>query len=463
MANKIKLKRGLSTNVSSLQLETGELAVTTDTGELYVGDKDKKVLKINNNTTYTLTKSGSTITLKGSDGSTQSVSDSNTTYSAATQSANGLMSSTDKTKLDGIATGANKYSLPTASSSTLGGVKVGTNLSISSGVLSATDTTYSAATQSAAGLMSAADKTKLDGIATGANKITVDTALSSSSTNPVQNKVINTALAGKANTSAIPTKTSQLTNDSGFKTTDTNTTYSISKSGSTITLTGSDGKTSTVTDSNTTYSAATTSANGLMSSSDKTKLNGIATGAQVNNVVVSTSQPTASTAEVWVNPNGALDLSALWDKLYPVGSVYMSTSSTNPGTLFGGTWAQITGRFLYCTTTSKTTGGSETHTHTGPSHSHTYGIAMGAFYGAAGYESSASTGVLKNGTGDPAGWASWTSANVTNNANATASSKTNSNAIQKSTANTGASGTGNTGASSSLPPYFTVYCWYRTA
>ena len=162
MANKIKLKRGLSTNVSSLQLETGELAVTTDTGELYVGNKDKQVVKINENTTYTLTKSGSTITLKGSDGSTQTVSDSNTTYSAATQSANGLMSSADKTKLDGIATGANNYSLPTASSSTLGGVKVGTNLSISNGVLSATDTKYNAATTSAAGLMSANDKIKLN-------------------------------------------------------------------------------------------------------------------------------------------------------------------------------------------------------------------------------------------------------------------------------------------------------------
>lgn len=57
-----------------------------------------------------------------------------------------------------------------------------------------TDTTYSAATQSAAGLMSAADKTKLDGIATGANKTTVDSALSSSSTNPVQNKVVKGAL-----------------------------------------------------------------------------------------------------------------------------------------------------------------------------------------------------------------------------------------------------------------------------
>ena len=42
-------------------------------------------------------------------------------------------------------------------------------------------------------------KNKLDGIATGATKITVDSALNSSSTNPVQNKVINTALGTKAN------------------------------------------------------------------------------------------------------------------------------------------------------------------------------------------------------------------------------------------------------------------------
>lgn len=46
-----------------------------------------------------------------------------------------------------------------------------------------------------------AEKNKLSGIATGANKTTVDSALSSTSTNPVQNKVINTALSGKANSS----------------------------------------------------------------------------------------------------------------------------------------------------------------------------------------------------------------------------------------------------------------------
>lgn len=43
-----------------------------------------------------------------------------------------------------------------------------------------------------------AEKSKLAGIAEGANKTTVDSALSASSANPVQNKVINTALAAKA-------------------------------------------------------------------------------------------------------------------------------------------------------------------------------------------------------------------------------------------------------------------------
>lgn len=60
------------------------------------------------------------------------------------------------------------------------------------------DTKYSNATQSASGLMTAEDKTKLDGIAIGANKTVVDTALSSTSTNPVQNKVVKAALDGKA-------------------------------------------------------------------------------------------------------------------------------------------------------------------------------------------------------------------------------------------------------------------------
>ena len=50
------------------------------------------------------------------------------------------------------------------------------------------------ATIDTSGLMSASDKIKLNGISEGANKTTVDEALSSTSTNPVQNKVINTKL-----------------------------------------------------------------------------------------------------------------------------------------------------------------------------------------------------------------------------------------------------------------------------
>lgn len=109
----------------------------------------------------------------------------------------------EKAKLSGIAAGANKYTLPTASATTLGGVKVGTNLSISNGVLSAKDTTYSAATTSAAGLMSASDKTKLNGIESGANKTIVDASLSDTSTNPLQNKAIAAVLAAKVSLASV--------------------------------------------------------------------------------------------------------------------------------------------------------------------------------------------------------------------------------------------------------------------
>ncbi len=133
---------------------------------------------------------------------------------AATTSAAGLMSADDKTKLDGIATGANKYTHPSYTARTgkptanatpaFGGTfTVSQITSDATGhVTGATDRTITipstAASTSAAGLMSATDKSKLDGIASGANKTTVDSALSSTSTNPVQNKVINSALAGKA-------------------------------------------------------------------------------------------------------------------------------------------------------------------------------------------------------------------------------------------------------------------------
>lgn len=138
------------------------------------------------------------------------------------------------------------YTLPTASSTILGGVKVGNNISVSDGTISlnksnvtsalgytppTSDTVYDNATTTTAGLMSASDKVKLNNIADNANNyihplthpasmitgladvaksgsyndladkptipasITIDSELSTTSTNPVQNKVITEAIA----------------------------------------------------------------------------------------------------------------------------------------------------------------------------------------------------------------------------------------------------------------------------
>lgn len=62
------------------------------------------------------------------------------------------------------------------------------------------DSKSAVATASANGLMSAADKVKLDGVEAGANKTTVDAALDAGSANPVQNKAVKAALDSKLST-----------------------------------------------------------------------------------------------------------------------------------------------------------------------------------------------------------------------------------------------------------------------
>jgi len=78
----------------------------------------------------------------------------------------------------------------------------------------------------------------------------------------------------------------------------------LSISGRTITWTKADGTTGTLTTQDTTYSNATTSAAGLMSAADKTKLNGIAAGAQVNSVtgVKGNAESTYRTGQVNLTP-----------------------------------------------------------------------------------------------------------------------------------------------------------------
>lgn len=57
---------------------------------------------------------------------------------------------------------------------------------------------HDVATSSGAGFLSANDKEKLDGIDSGATRTTIDSSLSSTSANPVQNKVVSAALDDKA-------------------------------------------------------------------------------------------------------------------------------------------------------------------------------------------------------------------------------------------------------------------------
>jgi hypothetical protein len=88
----------------------------------------------------------------------------------ATTSYSGLMSKEDKAKLNSIASNANNYSLPAASSSTRGGIKIGyTSTANNRAVQLNSEKAYvniPDATTSQSGLMSSSDKEKLDGVNT---------------------------------------------------------------------------------------------------------------------------------------------------------------------------------------------------------------------------------------------------------------------------------------------------------
>lgn len=114
-----------------------------------------------------------------------------------------------KNKLDNIAEGATKLSAATADN--LGGIKLGyrqtttgTEIRDYPIQLDANNrafvtvpwknTEYNAATTSANGLMSSADKIKLDGIATNATRVIVDDDFSTTSGNAIKNSVVTTSI-----------------------------------------------------------------------------------------------------------------------------------------------------------------------------------------------------------------------------------------------------------------------------
>lgn len=160
-----------------------------------------------------------------------------------------------------------------------------------------------------------------------------------------------------------------------------------------------------------------------------------------------------------LNGNGAW--ASLIEMVYPVGSIYMSTQSTSPATLFGGTWQALENRFLVGagdTYTAGVTGGEATHTLTAaelPTHTH-YAKGNDSTENSnwtipAIRNISGTSGVLQVAQGTdrvvPASKfesdASW--------GNLSLSSETG-----------GITGTAGT-AHNNLPPYLPVYMWERTA
>ena len=178
--------------------------------------------------------------------------DTNTTYQKATTATDGLMSKEDKAKLDGI-TDSEDYVLPTASSSTLGGIKTGySDNDKKYGVKvdiygkayvevpwNDTNTTYENATTSQDGLMSKEDKTKLDSLN--------------------QTEEYELPVASNSTLGGIKT---------GYSTTDKKYALQLDENNNAYVDVP-------WTDTNTTYTNATSSTAGLMSTEDKNKLDGI--------------------------------------------------------------------------------------------------------------------------------------------------------------------------------------------
>lgn len=241
-----------------------------------------------------------------------------------------------------------------------------------------------AASTSTAGLMSASDKTKLDGIATGANKTIVDGELSASSTNPVQNKVINAELGKK-----------------------------LSLSGGTMT------------------GALTMKGIKLTSGTDY--------GATLPSSPV-TNQLFFQTAET----------NFVLDNVYPIGSIYMNVNSTNPGTLFGGTWEQIQGKFLLGMSSSYpagSQGGEASHTLTTeemPSHGHNPANQSGYY----GFITNSKKVFEVGDMGVQSGSGRYYPYS-------TAAFDISRNSL------TGTTGGGN--SHNNMPPYLSIYIWKRTA
>ncbi|MGI6256594.1 MAG: phage baseplate protein [Anaerovoracaceae bacterium] len=176
-----------------------------------------------------------------------------------------------------------------------------------------------------------------------------------------------------------------------------------------------------------------------------------------------------------------LDAVAIGNLMYPVGSIYISVNSVDPGTVFGGIWERIKDRFLLSAGDSYvagSTGGSAnaslpSHTHsvsgTGASAgAHTHSVSGTA--ASAGAHTHSMNNIWSNGSGSSSAYTMSSSRTLTTRSTASAGAHTHS--VSGTAASAGAhthSVTGTAAANGvdatgkNMPPYLSVYVWKRTA
>jgi hypothetical protein len=199
-----------------------------------------------------------------------------TTYSDATTSESGLMSASDKTKLNGIATGA------TANTGTVTSVATGVGLTggtiTTSGTIKANLVSETKLNNASVTSTESADR--VYPVALDKNgKLAVNVPWTDNNTDT---KVAQTATTTSANYEVLFSGTADNTTRTEGARKNNNLLFNPSTGNLQATQLNGVNIGSSPKFTDTTYSNATTSTAGLMSASDKTKLNGIATGATAN-------------------------------------------------------------------------------------------------------------------------------------------------------------------------------------
>ena len=150
------------------------------------------------------------------------------------------------------------------------------------------------------------------------------------------------------------------------------------------------------------------------------------------------------------------------DSMWPVGSIYLNVNGTNPGTFLGGTWVQFgQGRCLVGVGTGNDGSNSMSFTALGTGgyyyHAHTYGIRFGEYFGSVNCPQLENTTVLTNN--NQQGWNSPVNESAYRSMTHLGNSgyHTSSIASQQIVANTRRNG------GSPTFPYISVYFWRRTA